>query len=115
MSHNEKVQIASIFDHVFKKHADLLEGVITPSQKKLATQFLQNPDDFLQTTGKQGYAPQSGEIFGILNAMKESFEQNLADMQKDESDGRTSFGDLKTSKESEIAAGQGNLDAKTQE
>merc|ERR1719217_1017346 len=32
-------------------------------------------------------------------------------MQKEEGDGRTSFGELKTSKESEIAAGQGNTEA----
>ena len=31
-----------------------------------------------------GYAPQSGEIFGILKQMKETFEANLGQTQKDE-------------------------------
>merc|ERR1740117_652322 len=63
----------------------------------------------------QSYAPQSGEIFGILNQMKESFEQNLAETQKDEAANVAAFEQLKAAKEDEIVAGQEQIDKKTQE
>ena len=49
-------------------HAALLEGVLTKTEKKKVAMFAQD----------QSKAPASGEIFGILKAMKESFEGNLA-------------------------------------
>merc|ERR1719389_597069 len=47
--------------------------------------------------------------------MKESFETNLAGSRKDEETGVSDFGALKASKEEEIAAGQQQVEAKTQE
>merc|ERR1712194_989876 len=66
-------------------------------------------------TFKQSYAPQSGEIFGILRQMKETFEANLSDSQKEELANQKAYEDLKAAKEAEIAAGQAQLDTKTQE
>merc|ERR1740117_491299 len=63
----------------------------------------------------QSYAPQSGEIFGILNQMKESFEQNLAETQKDEASNVNAYEQLKAAKEDEIVAGQEQSETKTQE
>merc|ERR1740117_1526038 len=63
----------------------------------------------------QSYAPQSGEIFGILNQMKESFEQNLAETQKDEASNVQAYEQLKAAKEDEIVAGQEQSETKTQE
>ena len=62
------------------KHSDLLRGIITPSQKKAVAAFVQAPGDYFdaEPTFKQSYAPQSGEIFGILKQMKETFETNLS-------------------------------------
>jgi chromosome segregation ATPase len=68
-----------------------------------------------QIHAKNKYAPQSGEIVGILGAMKESFETNLAEIQKDEKDSVTAFQELKAAKEEEIAAGQEQIDTKTEE
>merc|ERR1712066_526282 len=65
--------------------------------------------------GKQSYAPQSGEIFGILRQMKETFEANLSDAQKEEMANQKAYEDLKAAKEAEIAAGQAQIDTKTQE
>merc|ERR1712160_100265 len=62
-----------------------------------------------------GYAPQSGEIFGILRQMKETFEANLSDAQKEEMANQKAYEDLKAAKEAEIAAGQAQIDTKTQE
>merc|ERR1719284_1740603 len=57
-------------------HADLLKGVFTHKQQRAVTAFLQSPQDYFdaEPTFKQSYAPQSGEIFGILKQMKETFE-----------------------------------------
>jgi len=61
------------------------------------------------------YAPQGGEIFGILQQMKETFETNLASTQKEEGSNQKSYESLKQAKEAEIKAGQAQIDTKTQE
>merc|ERR1719216_35817 len=79
--------------------------------------FIQAPQDYFdaQPTFKQSYAPQSGEIFGILKQMRETFESNLGDSQKEEMANQKAYEDLKAAKEEEIAAGQSQIDTKTQE
>ena len=54
-------------------------------------------------------------IFGILRQMKETFEANLSDAQKEELANQKAYEDLKAAKEAEIAAGQAQIDTKTQE
>jgi DNA repair exonuclease SbcCD ATPase subunit len=88
--------------HQMDKHKSLL----THHERRVVTAFIQEGDS---------YAPQSGEIFGILNQMKESFEQNLAETQKDEAANVAAYEDLKAAKEDEITAGQEQVEAKTQE
>merc|ERR1711972_1116045 len=66
-------------------------------------------------TFKQSYAPQSGQIFGILRQMKETFESNLAAAQKEEAENQKAYEELKAAKEAEIAAGQEQIATKTQE
>merc|ERR1719230_2359398 len=99
------------------KHQDTLAGVLTPSQRKSINAFLQSPDDFFdsQANFAQSKAPASGEIFGILKQMKESFETNLANSQKEEMQSQKDYEDLKAAKEAEIAAGQDLIDTKTVE
>merc|ERR1719273_3109271 len=98
-------------------HSDLLRGVITPSQKRVAASFIQAPQDYFDAkpTFKQSYAPQSGEIFGILTQMLETFEANLSQSQKEEMENQKAYEDLKAAKEDEIAAGQEQIDKKTAE
>merc|ERR1719446_1796588 len=90
------------------KNSKYLEGVITPHERKKIAAFIQE-------SASAKYAPQSGEIFGILEQMKESFEENLAELQKEERANIRAFQELKAAKEEEIAAGQDQIDAKTQE
>jgi chromosome segregation ATPase len=47
--------------------------------------------------------------------MKETFESNLSDSQKEEMANQKAYEDLKAAKEAEIAAGQSQIDSKTQE
>jgi len=84
-----------------------MQGVLSHKERKHATAFIQ--------MGTKGKGPQSGEIFGIMNTMKESFETNLAASEKEENENLKAYEDLKAAKEEEIAAGQSQDDAKTQE
>jgi len=121
----ELVSISSILRHQMHKHADILGEVITPKQKRIIASFVQAPEDYFKATaflqtGKQvpsagSYAPASGEIFGILKQMKETFEANLSQSQKEEMENQKAYEDLKAAKEEEIAAGQEQIETKTQE
>lgn len=74
--------------------------------------FLKNVESsssFLQIPGFQSYAPQSGQIFGILKQMKETFEGNLSETQKEEMAKREAYAELKAAKEAELKAGRQQL------
>merc|ERR1719230_219945 len=104
------------------KHADILGEVISPSQKKAIRMFAQAPGDFfdvgtngafVSTEQQPSYAPRSGQIFGILKQMKETFEANLSDSQKEELAKQKSFEEMKEAKEKEIALGKEQIASKT--
>merc|ERR1719316_1808281 len=126
----EMFQVATMLQHEMTKHADMLQGVFTRTQKKKLAAFIQSPETYFnvdprfvglqdyfdaEPTFKQSYAPASGEIFGILKQMKETFESNMSQSQKDELENAKAYEDLKAAKEAEIAAGQEAIDTKTQE
>merc|ERR1719156_98496 len=93
-----------------KRHKSILGDSISPEQMKAIKSFSKSPDAFLQSE-----APASGEIFGILKQMKETFETNLAASQKEEMTNQKAYEDVKAAKEEEISAGQTMLDTKTVE
>jgi len=97
----QQLQIDVTLDHVLRKHSDML----TPHQRNVAKSFMQH----------NGAAPASGEIFGILKQMKETFETNLANAQKDDAESETQYQEMKAAKEAEIQAGNELVDTKTQE
>merc|ERR1712008_9849 len=109
--------VAMTLQQQMQRHAPLLKGIISPSQKKTISAFIQAPQDYFDAkpTFKQSYAPQSGEIFGILTQMLETFEANLSQSQKEEMENQKAYEDLKAAKEAEIAAGQEQIDKKTAE
>merc|ERR1719504_269719 len=80
------INVAVLIQGQFRKHKALVDKLVTPSQRKAVTAFIQAPSDFFdaEPTFKQSYAPQSGAIFGILKQMKETFESNLSSSQKEE-------------------------------
>jgi hypothetical protein len=79
---------------------------LSPTQKKAAYAFIQQPAGF------QSYAPASGQIFGLLKQMKETFETNLAESQKEERGGVGAFQELKSAKQTEIKGGKKQVDNK---
>merc|ERR1712137_1511738 len=117
MPRSHMLGVATTLQHEMQKHTRILQGVLTHSERKAANAFIQAPEDYFDAspTFKQTWAPQSGEIFGILRQMKETFEANLSDAQKEEMANQKAYEDLKAAKEAEIAAGQSQIDTKTQE
>merc|ERR1712151_10163 len=115
MPQSHRASIALTLQKAMEQHEELLKGVLTRSERKAALAFVQAPGFDSEPTFKQSYAPQSGEIFGILRQMKETFEANLANSQKEEAESQKAYEELKAAKEEEIAAGQAQIDTKTQE
>merc|ERR1719456_1978849 len=100
------VSVASLIKHHMQAKATLLQGTISPTQKESITAFLQQPAGF------QSYAPASGQIFGILKQMKETFESNLSQSQKDELAAQDAYNQLKAAKIAEIDAAKRQVDNK---
>merc|ERR1719484_279164 len=117
MPRSHIVGVAATVQNEMQKHASLLSGVITHKERRALSSFIQSPEDYFdaEPTFKQSYAPQSGEIFGILKQMKETFETNLSSSQKEEMANQKAYEELKAAKEEEIKAGQEQIDSKTQE
>merc|ERR1719313_926616 len=65
--------------------------------------------NFIQVQQK---TPASGEIYGVLKQMKESFETNLKGSQEEESNAEKEYASLKTAKTKEIAAANAQIGEK---
>jgi len=115
--HSHVMGLAASVQHEMQKHAGLLKGVLTHKQLRAVAAFAQAPQDYFDAdpTFKQSYVPQSGQIFGILKQMKETFESNLSASQKEEMASQKAYEDLKAAKEAEIAAGSNSIDKKSAE
>merc|ERR1712227_233762 len=94
------VGVAASVQQQLQKHETLFAGVLTHAEKRVLTSFMQSPEDYFDAspTFKQSYAPQSGEIFGILKQMLETFENNLSASQKEEMANQKAYEDLKAAK-----------------
>merc|ERR1719498_1737028 len=71
---------------------------VSRARVEILRTFLQNTQtatSFLSIPGMQSYAPQSGQIFGILGQMKEDFQANLKEAQKAEAKSKTEYETLK--------------------
>merc|ERR1719502_1277016 len=66
----------------------------------------QGASSFLAIPGFQSYAPQSGQIFGILQQMKEDFDGDLSEAEAEEKKAAEDFAALKAAKEEEIASAE---------
>jgi len=107
--------IAQVMRTQMQQHSMLLQGMITPHQKRIAMgTFIQAPGAkfLIQAPGGRSYQPASSEIFGILRQMKETFEGNLADSQKEEMANAKAFEEQKAAKGDEIKAIRGSLSEK---
>jgi tetratricopeptide (TPR) repeat protein len=64
------VRVAATLQREMQKHASLLDGLLTHSQRRLVLSFVEAPGDYFDATPtfKQSYAPQSGQIFSCAPA-----------------------------------------------
>jgi len=67
----------------------------------------------LQMPVHSSYAPQSGQVMGILKQMKEAFEIDLPETQKEEASKAAAFAMMKGEKESEMAEYQNSVQDKS--
>jgi len=90
----------------------LSKVVLSPTKLAALKAFLsdvtkaQGSTAFLAIPGFQSYAPQSGQIIGILDQMKEDFEKDLSDEEAKEKKNLAEFEALKAAKEEEISSGR---------
>jgi len=107
------LSVKSVFDSNKDK---ILESLSTGDAEKLQS-FLEQATQ-VKSSSKAGqpsvaqYSNQSGEIFGILKNMKDTFEENLATSQETEKQNASAFAELKEAKTTEIDAGQKQVDSK---
>eukprot|EP00746_Dinoflagellata_sp_MGD_P113864 gnl/MRDRNA2_/MRDRNA2_50555_c0_seq1.p1 gnl/MRDRNA2_/MRDRNA2_50555_c0~~gnl/MRDRNA2_/MRDRNA2_50555_c0_seq1.p1 ORF type:complete len:700 (-),score=229.58 gnl/MRDRNA2_/MRDRNA2_50555_c0_seq1:17-2116(-) len=113
--HPDLLQVRNVAKGLEGVRAELLPHVLNGVQVALLKEFMrqaQNPRSFLgmgyslSIPGMNSYAPQSGQIVGILKQMKEEFSENLSETQKSELQAQEQFKALKAAKEEEIAAGE---------
>jgi chromosome segregation ATPase len=117
-----------------KEDLDALTGALAAIEKGMGS-FLQTPaglrvqkvvkrvsqDDyetsevlqFLQGKSSDGYAPQSGEITGILKAMKDEMDKDLNGAISEEEKAAAGFQETQAAKKSEIAAASSAIESKT--
>merc|ERR1719379_2331385 len=117
---NEGSAAQQMVRYIYHKYEGMLTEVLTPEQRRFVEHF--GRPSFLQQSSRtrlmsevRAEAPASGEIFGILSSMKESFESNLANSQNEEKTNQKAYEDLKAAKEAEVAAGTAQISTKTQE
>jgi len=88
--------------------------VISDKVQRLSDYDRQLLASFLSTstTGKQGYAPASGEILGILKQMKDEMEADHKELKEAEAGAVQSYEELMAAKEKEIASATAAIEDK---
>jgi len=100
---NALMQVQKLLQH--PRYEQMFAQILTRRQRKVVLSLV-------QTTAK-ATTPASGEIFGILKQMKETFETNQANSQKDEANAQVEYANLKEAKTAELAAANKQIEAKT--
>merc|ERR1719399_247947 len=100
--HNAFLQVSAIHKESFHQKLKAVvmkhQDVLAPSQRKMLLSFLEGP------MGNKSYNSRSGDIFGVLNQMKETFETSLAAERSEEKTAVSNFEALSASKTKEITA-----------
>merc|ERR1719412_1630026 len=107
--HPELAQLKTVV-HKLRSANILSAKRLNKAQVEALRSFLDEPQStgsaFLAIPGMQSYAPQSGQIFGILNQMIADFKDDLSGAEAREADAVKEFEELKAAKEKEIKSGK---------
>jgi len=109
--HTDFVQmphVAKAVQHVMQAHGRMLQGVLTEAQKQAVLSLT-------QTGSHEAYNPQSGEVFGILEQMLETFQANLKQVQGEEAKQQELFEALSANQKASIALDAETLNSKQNE
>lgn len=91
-------------------HRSMKQDIPTHFAARVLANEAARSASFAQQPVYQSYAPQSGQIFGILTQMQEEFEASLSADQKREVQAQEDFSALKSSMEAQIDASAKMLD-----
>lgn len=86
-------------------------GIPSPQRRAFASMLQQSsgqPAGYAQSTN----AAQSGQIYGVLKSMKESFETNYETAKKDEASSLQTYAELNQAKTRELSAAKGQYEEK---
>merc|ERR1719491_2200718 len=90
-----------------EKHEPLLRDVLTSSDRDVVASLIQTGGKRRRVRGVEpSYSTGSGQILGIIEAMKESFEANLKSSQEEEFSTNRAYEDMKEAKEKQIEESQ---------
>lgn len=103
-------QVVATVNEQMAKHRAVLLGAITPHEKRTIASLVQEAP----TSTWKPYSAASGEIYGILTQMRETFMADLSQDQKDEVAAQKEYEELKAAKELEISTGEASLEDKIQ-
>jgi len=104
--HPELMQIHKAARGLQAVRVQVLSEVLQSSEVAIFKAFVEkaaNADSFLAIPGMQSYAPQSGQIVGILKQLQEDMEKNLGDNRAAELKAKEEFEALKAATEQEMA------------
>lgn len=101
------LEIANLLDHPISKSS------LSVTQRRLVHSFLEENNN--APGAFKSHANQSGQIFGILGGMLDTFEANLKTSQREEAEAQKIFEDLKKAKTELIQAGQTQVNRKNEE
>merc|ERR1719281_6445 len=103
------LQIKDLLRRQSKKYRHVLAETLSDKQRHTVMSLIQERSSSLSLAS----TPASGEIFGILKQMKESFETNMATSKKEEEQAASDFAQMKEAKTKEIAAANDQIESKT--
>jgi len=96
------LQVKELLRRQSKRHHNMVSESLSDKQRHTVMSLIQ------QSTSSSALStfrtPASGEIFGILKQMKESFESNLDNSKKEEEQAASDYAQLKEAKTKELAA-----------
>jgi hypothetical protein len=105
--HNAFLQVSRLSDPKLKAVMMKHQALLSPSHRRAMLSLLQQP------VASDSYNSRSGEIFGILKEMKETFTTSLATERGEEGTALTDFNGLAAAKNKEIEAGKEQIMDKT--
>jgi hypothetical protein len=105
------LQVKDLLRRQSKKYHHMVAESLSVKQRHTVMSLIQerSSESALSTV----HTPASGEIFGILKQMKESFETNIATSRKEEEQAASDYTQMKEAKTKELAAANSQIDSKT--